>query len=203
AEWNAPVHDTLTITFDSDTSFSTIAVGDFITLGKDAVLDQAGNPLTGSVLLEGSFNPVADWYSPAKVYTFSVGRDAANSIDNDPNTTCWTLFGYREAEVTFQLAADPDAHYGVSRIQVIGGDTGGGRSRVDAWIHNNPDDKTVLPTVTWEVDNTFTSDSHISPEFDFIAGGYLTIKAVKITPGPLGRFFCDVKFFGIAPPSPP
>ncbi|MEW5800844.1 MAG: cytochrome c3 family protein, partial [bacterium] len=57
AEWNAPVHDTLTITFDSDTSFSTIAVGDFITLGKDAVLDQAGNPLTGSVLLEGSFDP--------------------------------------------------------------------------------------------------------------------------------------------------
>jgi len=202
-EWNDPDNNTLTITFGGGVPIPTIAVGDLITLGNDIIRDQSANPLSGTVVLEGSFDSMlATWRSPNSVFKAShagiPGHGPLQSIDGDPNTF-WFLQSDSRGEITYYL----DANYQISQIQIFDGEPTAGKSTVNAWVTNDgvPNDSDT-PTTTWEVINSATGGWFESQEFNK-KGSYLTIKAVKTGQGPLGKYFCEIQFKGIAPPSPP
>ena len=127
-----------------------------------------------------------------------TGTSLPKSIDGDPNTF-WFLQGAGQGEITYYL----DANYQISQIRIFDGETIAGKSQVQAWV---TDDGVTYdpasPTASWEVINSATGGWFESEEFDK-KGSYLTIKAVKTGPGALGKYFCEIQFKGIAPPSPP
>jgi hypothetical protein len=202
ADWNAPANNTLTISFGSASPAPTIAVGDLITLANDIIRDQSTNPFSGSIVLEGSFDPIlASWRRPSSVFKSSSGgtpgHTPAQSIDGDPNTF-WFLTGGNTGEITYYL----DANYQISQIRIFDGEASVGTSQVQAWVTADGLYDQLPPTIAWQVINSASGGWFESGEFAE-KGRYLTIKAVKTSHGPLGKYFCEIQFKGIAPPSPP
>ncbi|MGA1874186.1 MAG: discoidin domain-containing protein, partial [bacterium] len=200
-------NDTLTIIMGSGAS---LAPGDTITLG-DTIRDEHGNPIIGSAILEGSFDPPL-WSRPPAIYDFSgqgpPGSEAIKSIDGD-RQTYWHPAG-PGGWIVYDLAAE----HQVRQVRIFchdifdaeGNKISGIKVSVTIWVSSNslindPSFADSPVIAKWEVINE--SGWHYSPLFEPPQNGrYIKIEASK-RGGPLIHFFCEVEFKGIAPPAPP
>ncbi|MEW6380637.1 MAG: cytochrome c3 family protein [bacterium] len=188
--WNAPANDTLTIILGNEQPAATIAVGDSITLG-DIIRDQSANILSGSAILEGSFDSYP-LLSPLAVYSSNIPGppwgNTMKSIDGDPNTL-WFLGPSAEGKISYDLGT----MYRVSRVWISSGGSGGNAS-AKVWVTAGPEYDETAPTLdSWQI--PVTQGWHSSPQFDAV-GRYLRIEARKIGNGPLGELFHEVAFQG-------